>query len=85
MTVYFLYRRGQQEVRELERLAGELEREHIEAQLIDADTPRGISLAESYDVLARPAALLVRSDGQLVQLWTETMPTRAELVYGARG
>lgn len=83
MTAIILYTKGTREVRELERLMEELARTRVAAEMVDADSPRGIGIATSYDILARPAVLLTRLDGQLVQMWTERLPSASEIAYHA--
>lgn len=64
-------------------LADRLKREQVEAQLLDADSPRGIQLAENYDILGRPAVALVKDDGSPVQVWQgqDSLPSPADVAY----
>lgn len=84
MAVILLFTKGSREVRDLERLADELHRERVESELVDADSPRGIGITTTYDILSRPAVLLTSIDGQLVQVWTDRIPRTAEIVHLTR-
>ena len=71
MIVQILYNRGTAAERDMAGLAAQLAAAKVTCELLDADSPAGISVAEHYDVLARPAILLVRHDGTLDEMWTE--------------
>ena len=60
-----------------------LEQEQVDAELTDADSPRGIQLAENYDILGRPAVALIRDDGTPVQVWqgVDDLPTPSDVGY----
>jgi hypothetical protein len=64
-------------------LAKRLTDEQVEAELLDADSPRGIQLAESYDVMARPAVVLIKDDGTPMQVWQgeDSLPAPADVAY----
>lgn len=83
MIAYVLYNRQTPGEGLAAELVERLEPERIEAELIDADSPRGIQLAEHYDVLGRPAVVLVKADGALVRLWQgETdWPLLSDMTY----
>ena len=85
MTTYLLYNQGTPYQSQMEELARRLEPLQVQAELIDADSPRGIQLAEHYDVMARPAILLVRTDGSPVQIWAgpEQIPAPNDISYMA--
>ena len=85
MTTYLLYNRATPNQAQMEALAAQLKPLLVEAELIDADSPRGIQLAENYDILARPAVLLVHGDGSPMQIWAgEQIPLASEIGYMAR-
>ena len=84
MTIYALYNKGTA----AERVAADLVRrlqdeQRIEAELLDADSPRGIQLAESYDVMGRPALIVIKDDGAPVQVWQgeDSLPSPADVSY----
>lgn len=67
-------------------LAKRLEAEQLQVELTDADSPRGIQLVENYDILGRPAVVLVRTDGSPMQVWQgeDGLPTPGDVAYLAR-
>lgn len=83
MIAYLLYNKATPAERWAIALADKLEHEQIEAEIIDADSPRGIQLAENYDIMGRPALALVKGDGVPVQLWQgqDSMPLVSDIVY----
>jgi hypothetical protein len=85
MTIYLLYNRQTLAERQLQELAKRLEPLQIEAELIDADSPRGAQLTEHYDIMGRPAVLIVSNDGSLRQLWQgeDQVPSPADISYYA--
>lgn len=80
MTAYVFYTAGSSKERDVSRFKDELERAKIAVRLLDADSSEGVRLSELYDVLARPAVVLVRQDGQLAAKWDE-LPPVADLSY----
>ncbi len=83
MIAYLLYNRQTPGEGQMQTLAQRLEPEQVDTELVDADSPRGIQLAEHYDVLARPAIILAREDGSLVQVWDdpEQLPPPGDISY----
>jgi hypothetical protein len=83
MIFYLLYNRGTQAERQVQELARRLEGENVTTELLDADSPRGIQMAESYDLMARPAAILIKDDGAPVQSWQgeDQLPTPTDVGY----
>lgn len=83
MIVYILYNKGSENERPAQDLAKRLEQEQLEVELTDADSPRGVQLAENYDILARPAVALIREDGSPVQIWqgADDLPMPADVGY----
>lgn len=69
MIAYVLYNKATAAERPATHLAERLKEADVETELLEADTPRGIQLAEHYDILGRPAVLLVREDGTPIQVW----------------
>jgi hypothetical protein len=86
MKCYILYNKATEDERWSEGLAKALEAEQLDVELMDADSPRGIQLAESHDVLGRPAVLLIGPSGAPFQVWQgrEGVPTVKEIAYLAR-
>lgn len=85
MAIFILYNRNTPAERACAALAESLERERIDSELIDADSPRGIQLAENYDVLARPVVILTAPDGSPRQVWPgqDGLPPVSDIVYMA--
>jgi hypothetical protein len=83
MKAYLLYNLGSANQRVVEALSERLEQEQVDVELLDADSPRGIQMAESHDVMGRPALLLMRDDGTPVQVWQgeEGLPTVSDVSY----
>jgi hypothetical protein len=87
MTTYLLFNLGTHGERAMQDLSGRLSKEErVEAEILDADSPRGIQLAENYDVMGRPAVILVREDGSPVKIWqgADDMPAPSEIGYLTR-
>ncbi len=86
MIAYILYNRGTRGETVAVRLQEQLVAAKVEAELMDADSPRGIQLAENYDILGRPAIVLVRADGSPMQVWQDgedRMPLATDVAYMA--
>ena len=82
MICYLLYNRDTTGQRTAEDLAKRIELEDVETELVDADSPRGIQLAENYDVMDRPAVLLVKEDGAIMQVWQgDQLPPPTDVGY----
>jgi hypothetical protein len=83
MIAYLLYRKGTPEERRAEDLMRRLQEAQVEAELMDADSPRGSQFAQNYDIMGRPAVVLVRGDGSVSQIWqgAESMPSPSDVAY----
>ena len=83
MSTYLLYNRQTPGERLMQTLAERLKPLQVTAELLDADSPRGVQLAEHYDIMARPAVLVVRDDGTLVESWDdpEQLPAPPDIAY----
>jgi hypothetical protein len=82
MVCYLLYNRQTPAERTMAEMAERLIREDIEVELTDADSPRGIQLAESYQIMGRPAILLIKSDGVPLEIWQGTeLPPLSDITY----
>lgn len=86
MIAYVLYNKDTAAERQANELVDRLKREQLEVELIDADSARGIQLVESYDILGRPAVILVKSDGAPLKIWQgdDGLPVPTEVAYLAR-
>ncbi len=86
MIIYVLYNRATPGERIAERFEESLKRDQIEVELLDADSPHGIQVAETYAIMGRPAVLLLKSDGAPVKVWEgeDGMPATSEVAYLAR-
>jgi len=83
MIAYVLYNKDTAAERQAADLCERLKREQVETELLDADTPRGVQLAEHYDVTGRPAVLLVTGDGTPMQIWEgeDSLPSPSDVAY----
>jgi hypothetical protein len=84
MTTYLLYNRQTAAERQMQELAKRLEPAHLEVELVDADSPRGVQLMEHYDIMTRPVVLIVSGDGSPRQIWQgDQMPSPEDISYYA--
>jgi hypothetical protein len=83
MVAYVLYNKETPGERMASDIVKRLEQEQVECELLDADSPRGVQMAEHYDIMGRPAVALVREDGSPVQVWQgeDGMPSPADVSY----
>src|ERR1700722_1200434 len=82
MIAYVLFNTSTPGERAAADFADRLRREQLTVELLDADSPRGIDLAEHYDVLGRPAVLLIHDDGTPVQVWQgDDIPLVTDVAY----
>jgi hypothetical protein len=83
MTTYLLFNKETPGEGRMQQLAKELKAVLVESELVDADSPRGVDLAEHYEIVGRPAVLVVRDDGSPVQVWqdAEQLPNPGEISY----
>ena len=83
MTAYILYNRNSPAQRLAEGLADRLSDAQVDSLLLDADSPRGIQMVDSYDILDRPAVVLMREDGSPLQIWQgeDSMPSVGDVSY----
>jgi len=69
MIAYVIFNKDTPQERVATDFVERLVREQVDAELLDADSPRGIQLVENYDIMDRPALALLREDGSPVQIW----------------
>ena len=81
MICYVLYQKNSESERPASELVAELEARQVDARLIEADSAEGTQLSERHDLLSRPAAVLVQSDGIEIQSWQHALPTPADVAY----
>lgn len=81
MVTYIFSNKNSEGQRKSELLGKELGLRKVNFELIDADSARGISLAELYDVLARPAVVLAGPDGAMIQKWDHDWPSAPDIAY----
>ncbi len=83
MIAYVLYNKDTLAERQTASLCERLKREQVETELIDADSPRGVQLAEHYDVMGRPAVVLVTNEGTPMQVWqgADGLPSAGDVAY----
>jgi hypothetical protein len=82
MKAYVLFNRDTPTERQASDYAGRLNDADVDAELLDADSARGIQLAENYDILGRPAVALMREDGSPLQIWQgDELPSITDVSY----
>ncbi|HVE81021.1 MAG TPA: hypothetical protein VNA68_02695 [Candidatus Dormibacteraeota bacterium] len=81
MVAKILFTKGAPAYSDIERFQEKLGKFQVETELIEADSKDGIRLTELYDAMDRPAVLLIREGGGLVQKWQGTLPTVEEVSY----
>lgn len=81
MVTYIIYNQGTEGEQKSTYLGSELEKRKVRYELIDADSARGIAIAEMYDVLARPAVVLAGPDGSMIQKWDQYWPGAPDIAY----
>lgn len=81
MILYLLYTKGAPHQRDIEAFARELERRQVHPKLVEADSVQGISLTQLYDLPGRPALVLTRDDGTMVERWQGQLPLVADVSY----
>jgi len=81
MIAYLFYTKASPGERQMTVLATELGRLQVESEMIEADSPRGASLAEIYDITSRPAIVLAASDGTPIERWQQQLPTSTDISY----
>ncbi len=83
MIAYILFNKATAAERLAADLNERLKREQVNSELLDADSPRGIQLAEHYDVTGRPAVILATEDGSPMQIWegADSLPSPSDVSY----
>jgi hypothetical protein len=81
MIAYLLYQPNTEMERPCRDLAKELERNKVDIRLIDADSIEGSHLCELYDLMSRPALVLTRLDGTVVERWQHQLPLVTDVTY----
>lgn len=81
MVLKILYKPDSPQARQAEGFARELERHEVKADLVDGDSPEGVRLTELYDLPSRPAIVVARDDGQMMQRWQHEWPQVTEVSY----
>ncbi len=86
MRIIILFNRATAGERTATRLAERVKAEQAEVELIEADSAMGIQIAETYDILGRPAVMVLSGEGSPVQVWQgeDSLPSPAELAYYGR-
>lgn len=81
MVTYIFSNRNTDGERQAQQLGKELDLRKVDYELIDADSAKGIVLAELYDVMARPAVVLAGPEGVLIQTWDHYWPSASDIAY----
>ena len=80
MNIYVLYQPNSESERPAHDFARQLEQFQVKAQLIDTNSTEGTRLTELYDLLSRPAVVVIQNDGTLVQAWQHGLPSLDDVV-----
>lgn len=83
MRVYLFTSSEPTAARQLKEFAAELDSYQVEPIMVDDSSARGVSLAELYDIVDRPAVVVTRDDGQVMQRWMRELPLASDLSYWA--
>jgi hypothetical protein len=83
MKAYLLYNQATPAQRLVEDLEARLKEATVDTELVDADSPHGIQMVETYDVMARPAVILMSNEGTPVKIWEgmDDMPLVTDVSY----
>lgn len=81
MTAYIFYSKNTPADRDIERFVYELGRLQVETKLVDADSVEGSRLTQVYDLMDRPAVVLARGDGTVVERWPHGLPLPGDISY----
>jgi len=83
MLTYVIYNKDTPAERQSADLVDRLVAAQVDAELLDADSPRGIQLCENYDIMSRPAVALMRADGSPMQIWQgeDSLPSVSDVSY----
>lgn len=81
MVANIFYTKDSPNERQADDLAKELERLRVDVRLVEADSVEGGSQAQLYDITSRPAVVLVRDDGTMVERWQNQWPLASDISY----
>lgn len=81
MIAYVLYQPNSETETQATAISKQLEELQVPVQLVDGDSVEGIRLNELYDLPARPAIVLVRDDGTMVERWQHQLPLATDISY----
>ena len=81
MVARILYNQNSPSARQAQDFARELADLRVETELVEANSPEGISLTELYDLASRPAVVLLRNDGQMMERWLHELPLASDVSY----
>lgn len=79
--MYVLYQRQSESERPARDLVDRLARQQVDARLVEADSPEGQNITETYDLMDRPSAVLTQLDGTMVQRWEHELPLIEDVAY----
>ncbi len=83
MRVVVVYKQQTDYTRQVEDFMADFKRQTgHELEVLDPESPAGISFCESYDLLEYPTILAISDDGQMQNLWRGLpLPTISEVSY----
>lgn len=88
MKVLILYRPNSEHARSVEEYVRDFKRQEPDRRIetVSLDTPDGANKARIYDIVAYPAFIALKDDGQLLKSWQgEQWPLMNELAFYASG
>jgi hypothetical protein len=86
MKVIVLYRPNSEHSRQVEEFVHDFIRYEPDRKvdLIDVDSPYGVSQCQLYDIMSYPAIIAKAEDGTLLRSWAGELPMMDELSYYAQ-
>ena len=86
MKLVVFYRPNSEHARQVEEFVHDFVHGNPERKidLIDVDTPYGVSQCELYDVVRYPTIIAIGDDGVLLNSWSGELPLMNELSYYAQ-
>ena len=81
--IYIFHRPGAEYERKTQDYFARLQKQHLSAELIDLNTPEGAAKAHLYGIMAFPAVVTTRADGEMVKHWEGDLPPIGDLAYFA--
>lgn len=86
MRIVILYHPISETARSVEEFAHDIQHQQgIICELMSVDSREGDALARLYDIVAYPTIMIIRDNGELLQVWSgERLPLMNEVAAFAR-